>query len=65
MRALGYEKAKIVGVRAKVGGVVNGEERTNQRVGEEIRGSLSDIGSERKKRVTNKLCSYEKVKGVG
>ena len=60
-----YEKAKIDGVGAKLGGVVNGEERTKERVGEGIRGGLSDIGSERKKRVTNKLCSYEKVKGVG
>jgi hypothetical protein len=60
-----YEKAKIGWVRAKVVGVVNGEERTKERGGEGIRRGLSDIGSERKKWRANKFCSHQKVKGVG
>ena len=60
-----YEKAKIGWVRAKVVGVINGEERTKERGGEGIRRGLSDIGSERKKWRANKFCSHQKVKGVG
>jgi hypothetical protein len=44
--------------------LLNGEERTKEGIGEEIRGSHSGIGTERKKRDANRLRSHEKLKAL-